>query len=170
MLVVPVALALIFLILFSTFGSVRQAALVFVNIPFALIGGVFALLARRRVPVGAGLGRLHRAARHRGAQRRGAGLLLQPAAGAGHAARARRGRGRERRLRPVLMTASHRRLRPGAAAVRQRARLGDPAAAGHRRHRRPDHLHPADAGAAAHPLPTLGKRHHDQSASMPASR
>ncbi|MCM2290066.1 MAG: CusA/CzcA family heavy metal efflux RND transporter, partial [Sulfuritalea sp.] len=44
MLVVPVALALIFHILFTTFGSVRQAAMVFVNIPFALIGGVFALL------------------------------------------------------------------------------------------------------------------------------
>ena len=43
-LVVPVALALIFQILFTTFGSVRQAALVFVNIPFALVGGVFALL------------------------------------------------------------------------------------------------------------------------------
>lgn len=41
--VVPVALALIFLLLFSTLGSVRQAALVFVNIPFALIGGVVAL-------------------------------------------------------------------------------------------------------------------------------
>jgi cobalt-zinc-cadmium resistance protein CzcA len=44
MLVVPVALALIFHILFTTFGSLRQAAMVFVNIPFALIGGVFALL------------------------------------------------------------------------------------------------------------------------------
>ncbi len=42
-LVVPVALALIFLLLFSTLRSVRQAALVFVNIPFALIGGVVAL-------------------------------------------------------------------------------------------------------------------------------
>ena len=41
--VVPVALALIFLLLFATFGSVRQAALVFANVPFALIGGVFAL-------------------------------------------------------------------------------------------------------------------------------
>ncbi len=45
LLVIPVALALIFHILFTTFGSVRQAAMVFVNIPFALIGGVFALLA-----------------------------------------------------------------------------------------------------------------------------
>jgi len=41
--VVPVALGLIFLLLFATFGSVRQAALVLTNIPFALIGGVFAL-------------------------------------------------------------------------------------------------------------------------------
>jgi cobalt-zinc-cadmium resistance protein CzcA len=42
-LVVPVALALIFFLLFSTFGSVRQALLVLGNIPLALIGGVFAL-------------------------------------------------------------------------------------------------------------------------------
>jgi cobalt-zinc-cadmium resistance protein CzcA len=41
--VVPVALGLIYMLLFSTFGSLRQAALVFANIPFALIGGVFAL-------------------------------------------------------------------------------------------------------------------------------
>ncbi|MDE2274991.1 MAG: efflux RND transporter permease subunit, partial [Burkholderiales bacterium] len=42
-LVVPVALGLIFFLLFSTFGSVRQALLVLANIPLALIGGVFAL-------------------------------------------------------------------------------------------------------------------------------
>ena len=42
-LVVPVALTLIFLLLFATFGSLRQAALVFCNVPFAMIGGVFAL-------------------------------------------------------------------------------------------------------------------------------
>ncbi|MGO3926946.1 CusA/CzcA family heavy metal efflux RND transporter [Rhodopseudomonas pseudopalustris] len=42
--VVPIALALIFLLLFVTFVSVRQALLVFVNIPFALVGGVFSLL------------------------------------------------------------------------------------------------------------------------------
>ena len=41
--VVPVALALIFLILFTTLGTVRQAALVLANIPFALVGGVLAL-------------------------------------------------------------------------------------------------------------------------------
>jgi cobalt-zinc-cadmium resistance protein CzcA len=41
--VVPIAIGLIFLLLFSTFGSVRQAVLVLTNIPFAMIGGVFAL-------------------------------------------------------------------------------------------------------------------------------
>jgi cobalt-zinc-cadmium resistance protein CzcA len=41
--VVPVAIGLIFLLLFSTFGSIRQASLVLMNIPFALIGGVFGL-------------------------------------------------------------------------------------------------------------------------------
>lgn len=43
MLVVPAALIMIFLILYTTLGSARQAILVFVNIPFALIGGVVAL-------------------------------------------------------------------------------------------------------------------------------
>lgn len=41
--VIPVAIGLIFVLLFTTFGSIRQALLVLVNIPFALIGGVFAL-------------------------------------------------------------------------------------------------------------------------------
>ncbi len=41
--VVPVAVGLIFLILFSTFRSVRQAALVLSNIPFAMIGGIVGL-------------------------------------------------------------------------------------------------------------------------------
>jgi cobalt-zinc-cadmium resistance protein CzcA len=41
--VVPIALALIFFLLFTTLGSIRQSLLVFVNIPFALVGGVIAL-------------------------------------------------------------------------------------------------------------------------------
>jgi cobalt-zinc-cadmium resistance protein CzcA len=41
--VVPVAVGLIFLILFLTFRSVRQALLVLSNIPFAMIGGVVGL-------------------------------------------------------------------------------------------------------------------------------
>lgn len=43
MLVVPVALLLIFFLLFSTFGSLRQASLVMSNVPLALIGGIAAL-------------------------------------------------------------------------------------------------------------------------------
>ncbi len=42
-LVIPVSLGLIFLLLFTTFASVRQAVLVLSNIPLAMIGGVFAL-------------------------------------------------------------------------------------------------------------------------------
>ena len=42
-LVVPLALGFIFIILFTTFGSVRQALLVLSNIPFALVGGIVAL-------------------------------------------------------------------------------------------------------------------------------
>ena len=42
-LVVPVSIGLIFLLLFSTFGTIRQAVLVLSNIPLALVGGVFGL-------------------------------------------------------------------------------------------------------------------------------
>jgi cobalt-zinc-cadmium resistance protein CzcA len=41
--VVPVTLALIFLILFMAFGSLRHAAMIFMNVPFATIGGIVAL-------------------------------------------------------------------------------------------------------------------------------
>ncbi|WP_428384735.1 efflux RND transporter permease subunit [Nevskia ramosa] len=41
--VVPIALALIFLILYSVFNSLKLAALVLSNVPFAMIGGVMAL-------------------------------------------------------------------------------------------------------------------------------
>ena len=43
--VLPMALAMIFLLLYLTFQSVRQAILVFCNVPFATIGGVVALWA-----------------------------------------------------------------------------------------------------------------------------
>lgn len=43
---VPVALALIFMLLFFTFGSFKESLLIFTAIPFAAIGGVFALLIR----------------------------------------------------------------------------------------------------------------------------
>ena len=43
---VPIALALIFALLFFTFHSVRQTLLIFMAIPMAAIGGVFALILR----------------------------------------------------------------------------------------------------------------------------
>lgn len=42
-LVIPAALTLIFVILVMTFGSVVQAGIIFLNIPFALVGGILAL-------------------------------------------------------------------------------------------------------------------------------
>lgn len=41
--VIPVALGLIFLLLFSTFRSVRQALLVLANVPLALVGGIYGI-------------------------------------------------------------------------------------------------------------------------------
>ncbi|MCB0537353.1 MAG: CusA/CzcA family heavy metal efflux RND transporter, partial [Bacteroidetes bacterium] len=43
---VPIALALIFILLFFTFGSVKQAALIFTAIPLSAIGGIWALQLR----------------------------------------------------------------------------------------------------------------------------
>jgi cobalt-zinc-cadmium resistance protein CzcA len=43
---VPLALALIFILLFFTFGSVSQAALIFTAIPLSAIGGIWALTLR----------------------------------------------------------------------------------------------------------------------------
>ncbi|MBI3415867.1 MAG: efflux RND transporter permease subunit, partial [Verrucomicrobia bacterium] len=42
--VVPITIAAIFLLLFSSFNSVKQALLIIMNIPFALIGGILALV------------------------------------------------------------------------------------------------------------------------------
>lgn len=42
--VVPITVAAIFLLLFSSFNSVKQAVLIILNIPFALIGGIVALV------------------------------------------------------------------------------------------------------------------------------
>jgi cobalt-zinc-cadmium resistance protein CzcA len=44
--VLPVALGIIFAMLFMTFGNVRYALAVFSGVPFALIGGILALKAR----------------------------------------------------------------------------------------------------------------------------
>jgi cobalt-zinc-cadmium resistance protein CzcA len=46
MVVVPATFLLVFLLLFTTFNSLKQAALVFTGIPFAISGGILALVAR----------------------------------------------------------------------------------------------------------------------------
>jgi len=46
MIVVPIALFLIFVMLFSTFGSAKQALIIYTGIPFAIVGGVVALAVR----------------------------------------------------------------------------------------------------------------------------
>jgi len=42
--IVPISVLLIFLLLFDAFGSFKSAALIVLNIPFAMVGGIFALL------------------------------------------------------------------------------------------------------------------------------
>jgi cobalt-zinc-cadmium resistance protein CzcA len=41
--VVPISLLLIFVLLFNAFGSIKTAALILINVPLALIGGIVAL-------------------------------------------------------------------------------------------------------------------------------
>lgn len=57
LIVVPLALLLIFVLLLTTFGSVKQALIVYSGIPFAIVGGIFAL-ALRSMPfsISAGVG------------------------------------------------------------------------------------------------------------------
>ncbi|MEZ5974882.1 MAG: CusA/CzcA family heavy metal efflux RND transporter [Planctomycetota bacterium] len=104
-LVVPVALLLVFLILFMTFGSLRQAGLILTGIPFALIGGVLALWISGlylSVPASVGFIALFGTALLNGIvmlssfnDLRAAGLRIPEAVR----------QGTRRRLRPVLMTA-----------------------------------------------------------------
>jgi len=42
-LIVPLSILLIFVLLFNAFGSFKEAALIVLNVPFALIGGILAL-------------------------------------------------------------------------------------------------------------------------------
>ncbi|MDD2761960.1 MAG: efflux RND transporter permease subunit, partial [Methylomonas sp.] len=105
-LVIPVSLGLIFLLLFSTFGSIRQAVLVLSNIPLAMIGGVFALWLSGEylsVPASVGFIALLGIAVLNGVvmvsyfnQLYASGMELSKVVVVGSA----------RRLRPVLMTAS----------------------------------------------------------------
>ena len=103
--VVPIAIALIFLMLFVTFRSLRQAGLIILNIPFAMIGGVVSLYFSGlylSVPASVGFITLFGVAMLNGVvmvsyfnQLREAGRSVLQAVQ----------EGAERRLRPVLMTA-----------------------------------------------------------------
>lgn len=46
--IVPLTIALIYLLLFASFGSLKQAALIILNVPFALIGGILGLVVSRQ--------------------------------------------------------------------------------------------------------------------------
>ena len=103
--VTPISIALIFLMLFTTFRSLRQAGLIILNIPFAMIGGVVALYLSGlylSVPASVGFITLFGVAVLNGVvmvayfnQLRKAGRNVLQAVQ----------EGAERRLRPVLMTA-----------------------------------------------------------------
>lgn len=104
--VIPISIGLIFLLLFTTFGSVRQAILVLTNVPFSLVGGVTSLwLSGEYLSVSASVGfiSLLGIAVLNGVvmvtyfnQLRAIGLPLDEVVRFGAS----------RRLRPVLMTAS----------------------------------------------------------------
>ena len=103
--IVPVTIGLIFLLLFGSFNSVRQATLIILNVPFALIGGIIALFVTGQylsVPASVGFIALFGVAVLNGVvlvtyinQVRAEGVELQEAVI----------RGTLLRLRPVLMTA-----------------------------------------------------------------
>ena len=105
-LMVPVALVLIFIVLFATLRSLRQALLILANIPFALVGGIIALgLAGEYLSVPASVGfiaLLGIAVLN--------GLVLvthfNDLRAQGHAVEDIVLKGTRRRLRPVLMTAT----------------------------------------------------------------
>lgn len=103
--VVPLVIALIFLLLFFTFGNLRQAALILLAIPFAMVGGLLGLLLGGlylSVPASVGFIALFGVAVLNGVvkiayinQLRGQGMPLDEAVLTGMVLR----------LRPVLMTA-----------------------------------------------------------------
>ena len=46
--IVPITIGLIYLLLFSSFNSLRQAGLIILNVPFAMIGGILGLFISRQ--------------------------------------------------------------------------------------------------------------------------
>ncbi len=103
--VVPIALALIFLLLFISLGSMPDALLVFSGVPLALTGGVAALLLRGiPLSISAGIGFI---ALSGVAVLNGLVIItfIEKLRSEGHALRDAVREGALTRLRPVLMTA-----------------------------------------------------------------
>lgn len=104
-LVVPLALSLIFILLFWTFGSLKQALIIFTGVPLAVTGGVLAL-ALRGMPfsISAGVGFI---ALSGVAVMNGVVMLsaINRRREVGSALREAVFEGASERLRPVLMTA-----------------------------------------------------------------
>jgi cobalt-zinc-cadmium resistance protein CzcA len=106
MLIVPAAILLIFLLLFMTFDSFGNALLVILNVPFALIGGIFALyLSGQYLSVPSSIGFI---ALFGVAMLDGIVLVsyIQQLSQGGHALNLSIVKGAFLRLRPILMTAS----------------------------------------------------------------
>lgn len=104
--VVPIAISFIFIILFITFSSMRQAGLVLTNIPFAMIGGVIALwISGEHLSVPASVGFI---ALMGIAVLNGVVMLtyFNQLRALGHSVEMVVVEGAKRRLRPVMMTAS----------------------------------------------------------------
>ena len=104
--IVPLTIFLIFVLLYTAFGSARYAMLIIANVPFATIGGVAALLLGGEhvsVPSAIGLIAVFGVAMLNGIVL--VSFINQLRTG-GAAVREAVRRGAEMRLRPVLMTAS----------------------------------------------------------------
>src|SRR5712692_1717834 len=104
-LIVPVAIAAIFVLLYFTFASVKQALLVVGNVPFALVGGIAALWIRgMNLNLSASVGFI---ALFGVAMLNGVVLIssINQLCEAGERTRQSVLAGARRRLRPVLMTA-----------------------------------------------------------------
>lgn len=106
MVVVPLTFLAVFVMLFMTLGSLRQAALVFTGIPFAITGGILALLLRQMpFSISAGIGFIALAGI---AVLNGLVMItfINQLRQEGHSVAAAVSQGALARLRPVLMTAS----------------------------------------------------------------
>ena len=149
---IPLSLAIIFLLLFVTFGNTRQAGLVILNVPFALVGGIGALWLRGlnlNLSASVGFIALFGVAVLNGVVMIGAVNRLRELR---HGLRDAILTGAGTRLKPVLMTALVASLGFIPMALSTGRRVRGPAPARDGRHRRRRHVDAADAHRAADDL------------------